>query len=198
MRPADDASTWRRTARSRRGRSAERREKCQQRGILQAIRRYGGGLRTTPVAIRTFGPNNVDWEVRIDMDRLRTERLARLHKTLEESSLGALLCFDFANIRYATATHIGTWAIDKLIRFALIPRGGDPIMWDFGSAARHHLLYNPWLDHGHAHAGSPGESHHDAHGSRPGLSTLRGAIPRMPGSPTTSPPRSTTSSPNTA
>ncbi len=129
------------------------------------------------MAIRTFGPNNVDWEVRIDMDRLRTERLARLHKTLEESSLGALLCFDFANIRYATATHIGTWAIDKLIRFALIPRGGDPVVWDFGSAARHHQLYNPWLDHGHAHAGSPGESHHDAHGSRPGLSTLRGAIP---------------------
>ena len=75
------------------------------------------------MAIRTFGPNSVDWEVRIDMDRLRTERLARLHKTLEESSLGALLCFDFANIRYATATHIGTWAIDKLIRFALIPAG---------------------------------------------------------------------------
>ena len=135
------------------------------------------GLRATLVAIRTFGPNSVDWEVRIDMDRLRTERLARLHKTLDESSLGALLCFDFANIRYATATHIGTWAIDKLIRFALIPRGGDPIVWDFGSAARHHQLYNPWLDHGHAHAGSPGESHHDAHGSRPGLSTLRGAIP---------------------
>ena len=129
------------------------------------------------MAIRTFGPNNVDWEVRVDMDRLRTERLGRLHKTLEESSLGALLCFDFANIRYATATHIGTWAIDKLIRFALIPRGGDPIVWDFGSAARHHLLYNPWLDHGHAHAGSPGESHLDAHGSRPGLSTFRGAIP---------------------
>ncbi|MET0911442.1 MAG: aminopeptidase P family protein, partial [Ilumatobacteraceae bacterium] len=112
------------------------------------------------------------------MDRLRTERLARLHKTLDGSSLGALLCFDFANIRYATATHIGTWAIDKLIRFALIPRGGDPIIWDFGSAARHHQLYNPWLDHhdspGHVHAGAPGQS---CHGSRPGLSTLRGAIP---------------------
>ena len=97
------------------------------------------------VAIRTFGPNNVDWEVRVDMDRLRRERLGRLHSVLEASELGALLCFDFANIRYATATHIGTWAIDKLIRFALITRGGDPIVWDFGSA-RHHQLHNPWLD----------------------------------------------------
>ena len=89
------------------------------------------------MAIRTFGPNNVDWEVRIDMDRLRTERLARLHKTLEESSLGALLCFDFANIRYATATHIGTWAIDKLIRFALDPawRRSDRLGLRLGGAS---------------------------------------------------------------
>ena len=132
------------------------------------------------MAIRTFGPNSVDWEVRIDMERLRTERLARLQQTLEASSLGALLCFDFANIRYATATHIGTWAIDKLIRFALVPRGGDPIVWDFGSAERHHQLYNPWLDHGHAHAGSPDQPC-AAHGSRAGLSTLRGAIPPAAG-----------------
>ena len=127
------------------------------------------------MAIRTFGPNNVDWEVRVDMDRLRTERLARLHASLEQSSLGALLCFDFANIRYATATHIGTWAIDKLIRFALIPRGGDPIVWDFGSAARHHQLYNPWLDPvhggGHAHAGSPDQTCHRKAVKTPAVTT---------------------------
>jgi hypothetical protein len=29
-----------------------------------------------------------------------------------------------------TATHIGTWAIDKLIRFSLLVRGGEPIVWD--------------------------------------------------------------------
>jgi Xaa-Pro aminopeptidase len=66
-----------------------------------------------------------------------------------------------ANIRYITATHIGTWAMDKLNRFCLLPRGGEPIMWDFGSAARHHKLYNPWL----------GEER-----SRPGISTLRGSV----------------------
>ncbi len=129
------------------------------------------------MAIRTFGPNSVDWEQRIDMPRLRTQRLDRLKATLEQSDLGAVLAFDFANIRYMTATHIGTWAIDKLIRFALLPRGGEPIIWDFGSAAKHHVLYNPWLDHAHTHAGTPHESCHQQHGSRPGLSTLRGAIP---------------------
>ena len=75
---------------------------------------------------QTFGPNAVDWENRVDMGRLREERLARLNAELERSELGALLSFDFANIRYMTSTHIGTWAMDKLIRFALLPRGGKP------------------------------------------------------------------------
>jgi Xaa-Pro aminopeptidase len=115
-----------------------------------------------PMAIRTYGPNAVDWEQRVDLDRLRDERLHRLKETLARSDLGALLSFDFANIRYMTSTHIGTWAMDKLIRFALLPRGGEPVIWDFGSAARHHQLYNPWLD---------GESR-----ARAGISTLRGAF----------------------
>jgi Xaa-Pro aminopeptidase len=114
------------------------------------------------VAIHTYGANAVDWEQRIDTDRLRTQRLDRLRAQLEGSDLGALLAFDFANIRYMTATHIGTWAMDKLIRFAVLPRGGDPVEWDFGSAARHHQIYNPWLD-GPARA-------------RAGISTLRGAF----------------------
>ena len=84
------------------------------------------------MAIRTYGPNAVDWEQRIDLERLRTDRLARIRTTMESSELGALLTFDFANIRYLTATHIGTWAMDKLIRFAVLPRGGEPVLWDFG------------------------------------------------------------------
>jgi len=113
------------------------------------------------VSVRTFGTMAVDWEQRVDFERLRTDRLARARAALEASDLGALLCFDMNNIRYITATHIGTWAIDKLVRFCLLPRGDDPIMWDFGSAARHHQLYNPWLGEGR---------------SRAGISTLRGSV----------------------
>jgi len=113
------------------------------------------------MGVRTYGTMAVDWEQRVDLDRLRRERLARAKEGLARSELGALLCFDMANIRYITATHIGTWAMDKLIRFCLLPQGDDPIMWDFGSAARHHKLYNPWL----------GEER-----SRPGISTLRGSV----------------------
>jgi Xaa-Pro aminopeptidase len=120
------------------------------------------------MGIRTYGPNAVDWEQRIDFDRLRRDRLARLKRTLDGSELGALLTFDFHNMRYMTATHIGTWAMDKLIRFALLPRGGEPVVWDFGSAARHHQLYNPWLD-GRTDQPELGRA-------RAGISTLRGAF----------------------
>ena len=41
----------------------------------------------------------------------------------------------------------------------MLPQDDEPILWDFGSAARHHQIYCPWL----------GER------SRAGISTLRGA-----------------------
>jgi Xaa-Pro aminopeptidase len=123
------------------------------------------------MATATFGTTGVDWENRLDTSRLRRERVQKLKAELDRSDLGALLTFDFHNIRYMTSTHIGTWAMDKLIRFALLPRGGDPVLWDFGSAARHHQLYSPWLDEPHAAAGR-GEHY----GARAGISTLRGAI----------------------
>ena len=48
-------------------------------------------------------------------------------------------------IRYVTSTKIGEWERDKLCRWALLTRTGEPILWDFGSAAVHHRLYTPWL-----------------------------------------------------
>src|SRR6266542_760195 len=70
------------------------------------------------MGIRTYGPNAVDWEERVDFDRLR--------------------------------------------------RGGKPIVWDFGSAARHHQIYNPWLE---------GRTDDPERGrARAGISTLRGAF----------------------
>ena len=87
----------------------------------------------------------VDWEQRVDFDRLRSARLERTKASLGASELGALLLFDPNNLRYVTSTAIGTWERDKNIRFALVFRDEDPILWDFGSAARHHQLYCPWL-----------------------------------------------------
>ena len=73
------------------------------------------------MALKTFGTMAVDWEERVNFDRLRNDRLTRIKKMLRESELGAPLTFDMNNIRYLTATAIGTWAMDKLVPFALLP-----------------------------------------------------------------------------
>src|SRR5437763_15101076 len=112
----------------------------------------------------------VDWEQRIDFGKLRQDRLARARAALQASDLGALLLFDPNNIRYVTSTHIGEWARDKNARFALLPRDGQPVLWDFGSAARHHQMYAPWL---------PPEN------CRAGVTPMRGAMPDEPRAPDT-------------
>jgi Xaa-Pro aminopeptidase len=112
------------------------------------------------MALKTYGTMAVDWESRVDFDRLRRERLARAKELLAKSEMGSLLCFDPNNVRYLTATHIGTWAQDKANRFTLLPQNDEPLLWDFGSAAKHHQLQCPWL----------GER------SRAGISMLRGAM----------------------
>ena len=102
------------------------------------------------------GSLNVDWEERWNVDRLRAYRLGRAKAALAASDLGALLLFDFNNIRYVTSTHIGEWARDKMTRFSLLTRGGEPHIWDFGSAAKHHRLNCPWLPVENIHAGMIG------------------------------------------
>ena len=54
------------------------------------------------MALKTYGTMAVDWEQRIDLDRLRRERLARIKALLAKSEMGALLCFDMNNVRYIT------------------------------------------------------------------------------------------------
>jgi Xaa-Pro dipeptidase len=92
-----------------------------------------------------LGTMGVDFEERVDYRRMHRYRLGRAQAALEKSDLGALILFDDNNTRYVTSTKIGEWARDKLSRWTLLPRGGDPILWDFGSAAVHHRLYSPWL-----------------------------------------------------
>jgi Xaa-Pro aminopeptidase len=92
-----------------------------------------------------LGTMAVDFEERVNYRRLHEYRIGRARSALETSELGALLVFDVNNIRYLTSTKIGEWERDKLSRWALLTRGGEPILWDFGSAAVHHKLYCPWL-----------------------------------------------------
>ena len=102
------------------------------------------------------GRMQVDFEERVDFRRLHDYRLARTRDALAKSGLGALLVFDQYNIRYISSTVIGEWARDKLTRWCLLTGNGEPWVWDFGSAARHHKIYAPWLPKNHCLAGLTG------------------------------------------
>src|SRR4029077_11278019 len=97
------------------------------------------------MALPTQGTMAVDWEQRVNFDRLRQERLDRAKNLLAKSEMGPLPSVCMNNGRYLTATHIGAWAQDKCNRFTLLPQNDEPILWDFGSAARHHQLHCPGL-----------------------------------------------------
>jgi Xaa-Pro aminopeptidase len=108
------------------------------------------------------GHMGVDYEERVDFDRLRRYRLERARAALEGSECGAFLLFDFYNIRYTTQTWIGGALGDKMTRYALLTRDTpEPWLWDFGSAVRHHQQYSNWLPDDHC---------------RPGMLGMRGAV----------------------
>jgi Xaa-Pro dipeptidase len=103
-------------------------------------------------ALQAPGVMAVDFEERINFQRLHRYRLARTRQALKASDLGAVLTFDANNIRYMTSTNIGEWSRDKMCRSALLAGDASPHQWDFGSAAAHHRLHAPWLDPQHCHA----------------------------------------------
>ncbi len=88
----------------------------------------------------------VDWHNRIDFDKMRTDRLRRAKEQVRNHDLGAVLCYDYYNIRYLTSTFIGMWArTPDFLRYALLPDGQDPVLFDMGSAAIKVRKVAPWM-----------------------------------------------------
>ena len=116
---------------------------------------------STPKPLQAPGHMGVDYESRVDFDRLRAYRISRAKDALAKSKCGSFLLFDFYNIRYTTQTWVGGALGDKMTRYSLLTRGGEPMLWDFGSAVRHHKLYSQWLKE---------------ENNRPGMLGMRGAV----------------------
>ena len=116
---------------------------------------------SSPKPLQAPGHMGVDYESRVDFDRLREYRISRAKDALAKSKCGSFLLFDFYNIRYTTQTWVGGALGDKMTRYSLLTRGGEPMLWDFGSAVRHHKLYSQWLKE---------------ENNRPGMLGMRGAV----------------------
>jgi len=86
-----------------------------------------------PHATAKWGTMAMDWEAGVDYPRLIQERFQKSQVAIKASGLGAVLAFNFDNIRYITGTHIGEWCRDKMNRYALCPKEGKPFPgWKIG------------------------------------------------------------------
>jgi Xaa-Pro aminopeptidase len=96
---------------------------------------------------RVFSTTSTDWQLRVDFDRLRSDRLARAKKMMEKHDLGALVCFAGENVRYLTGVWQGNWKNNIFIRYCVLPRGGEPILFETaGSDLECAKIDAPWLN----------------------------------------------------
>jgi Xaa-Pro aminopeptidase len=95
---------------------------------------------------RVYSQTGADWQYRVDFDRLRTDRLARMREQMNIHNLGALLLFAGANIRYVTASYQGNWKYNINIRYVVLPNGGEPVLFETaGSDLQCAKIDLPWM-----------------------------------------------------
>ncbi|HZU16438.1 MAG TPA: Xaa-Pro peptidase family protein [Candidatus Dormibacteraeota bacterium] len=95
---------------------------------------------------RTYSTTGTDWQARVDFDRLRRDRLARARAMMEKHDLGALVCFVGENVRYLTSVYQGNWKNNIYIRYCVLPRDGDPVLFETaGSDLECAKIDAPWL-----------------------------------------------------
>lgn len=87
----------------------------------------------------------VDYEQRIDFDRMRRHKGSRIKKYMEHFEIECLLLFETGNKRYATSTAVASPEVDNMGRYAIVPHNGEPYIFGFGSEVEAEKLYCPWI-----------------------------------------------------
>ena len=96
---------------------------------------------------RVYSQTGADWQYRVDFDRLRKDRLQRLKDQMTARDLGALVLFAGANIRYVTASYQGNWKYNINIRYAVVPNGGEPVLFETAGSDLHCAEIDlPWME----------------------------------------------------
>ena len=68
-----------------------------------------------------FGIAGLDWQQRVNWDRLREYRIERARKMMKKHGLGAVLCMYDENVRYITGTLTPGWnRLKPGLRYAML------------------------------------------------------------------------------
>ncbi|MBW1945236.1 MAG: aminopeptidase P family protein [Deltaproteobacteria bacterium] len=97
-----------------------------------------------PHATANWGTMAMDWEAGVNFSKLIQDRFQKAQASVKAAGLGAVLAFNFDNIRYVTGTHIGEWCRDKINRYAICPRDGGSYLFDPAVPAKR--VSSPWME----------------------------------------------------
>src|SRR5438105_13575472 len=93
-----------------------------------------------------FGMVGLDWQQRVNWDRLRNYRLDRARERMKAHGLGAMLLMYDENVRYVTSTLTPGWnRLKPGLRYAML--GGDdaPVLFEQGDIGYQIERHSHWI-----------------------------------------------------
>src|SRR5438552_17995369 len=92
------------------------------------------------------GSVGLDWQERINWDRLRKYRLERARERMKAHGLGAMLLMYDENVRYVTGTLTPGWnRLKPGLRYALLCGDGAPVPFEQGDIGFQIERHVPWI-----------------------------------------------------
>src|SRR5262249_13416310 len=93
-----------------------------------------------------FGIAGLDWQQRVNWDRMRKYRTERAREMMKKHGLGAILCMYDENVRYITGTLTPGWnRLKPGLRYAILCGDGAPVLFEQGDLGFQIERHSPWL-----------------------------------------------------
>ena len=93
-----------------------------------------------------FGIAGLDWQQRVNWDRLRKYRTERARERMKAHGLGAMLCMYDENVRYITGTLTPGWnRLKPGLRYAIICGDDPPVLFEQGDLGFQIERHSPWI-----------------------------------------------------
>src|ERR1700686_4210943 len=93
-----------------------------------------------------FGMVLVDWQKRVNWDRMGKYRLDSARKRKKAHGLGTMLLMSNKNVRYVTSTLTPGWnRLKPGLRYALLCGDDPPVLFEQGDIGAHIVKHSPWI-----------------------------------------------------
>ena len=93
-----------------------------------------------------FGIAGLDWQQRVNWDRLRRYRTERARERMKTHGLGAMLCMYDENVRYITGTLTPGWnRLKPGLRYAILCGDDPPVLFEQGDLGFQIERHSPWI-----------------------------------------------------